>query len=326
MTVAQRTSRTTRNVASPGPLASTDVPRQIGPWRIVGLAGEGAWTRVYRAAPLVAPLGSPADYALKVIRPDRATDPIASRLLQREEYVGRQVSHPHLSPVLSSRVDRPPFYLATPFLTGSTLAEVLASRAVGLSTVGSSTVGLRTVGLSVLDALWYVRQTAEALLALHAAGWIHGDIKPTNIFVGTSGHVTLIDLGFARRVDGPVDAHAVPWQALPLAGTPAYAAPEVHLAREEIGRPADIYSLGVTLFEALTGRRPFDERDPAALATAHCQSAPPALRDARFDLPDEAERLVTSMLAKDPSERPGTPDVIDALVELEIAALGDGRI
>lgn len=306
MTVAHRTSKSARTDASADPSNSVDLPRQIGPWRIVAMAGEGAWTRVYRAAPIVAPPGSPADYALKVVRPDRTTDSVANRLLQREEYVGRQVSHPHLSPVLSSRVDRPPFYIATPYLTGATLAELLASQA-----------------LSVLDALWYARQTAEALSALHSAGWMHGDTKPANIVVGSNGHVTLIDLGFARRVDGHIDAHAVPWKSLPLAGTPAYAAPEVHLAREEIGRPADIYGLGVMLFELLTGRRPFAEQDPASLAAAHCQTIPPALRDVRVDLSDEAERLVARMLAKEPTDRPVATDVIDTLVELEIAALGD---
>lgn len=322
--------KTPRIVRQDEPARAIEHPKQIGPWRIVSLAGQGAWTCVYRAAPLVAPPGSPADYALKVIRPDRATDPMASRLLQREEYVGRQVSHPHLSPVLSSRVDRPPFYLATPFLVGATLAELLVASRTSSSPPGLAAAE-QTDGatdkapferfLRIGDGLWFARQVAEAIEALHSAGWMHGDVKPANVFVGASGHATLIDLGFARRVGPDVDAHAVPWKYLPLMGTPAYSAPEVHLAREDVGRPADVYSLGVTLFESLAGRLPFEATEPAALATAHCQAAPPDVRDLRSNVPRDAALLVSRMLAKDHVERPAIGDVLAELIDLEIATL-----
>jgi serine/threonine protein kinase len=112
---------------------------------------------------------------------------------------------------------------------------------------------------------------AEALDALHAAGWMHADVKPSNVFVSSSGHVTLIDLGFARSADerGSIADR-------PLLGTLNYMAPEVLYSSRGGDIRSDVYSLGVTLFEMLTGRLPFDSQDVAELASqqrAHARRA-----------------------------------------------------
>lgn len=301
---------------------------RIGSWRLVSLVGEGAWTRVYRAAPARLAEGSPADYAVKVLRPELQHDAIAGRLLQREELVGRQVTHPHLAPVLSSRIDRKPYFITSPFLQGWTLRECLTgertSEQLNEQVVGpraSESAHRRTIAVSA--ALWVARQVTEALDALHTAGWLHGDIKPSNIHIASSGHATLLDLGFARRLGPHLDAHAVPWDSLLVGCTPAYAAPEIHQSQPTTDPASDIYSLGVVLFEMLTGRWPFPQTDIRKLAAAHCQEPVPDPRHWAPHVPARVVRLLHSLLAKSPSDRPLTAELIDKLVDLEIATFGE---
>ena len=155
-----------------GTVDVASLPARIGPWRIVSLAGEGAWTRVYRAAPVRFPADSPADYAVKVLRDELRHDSTAGRLLQREELVGRQVTHPHLAPVLSSRIDRKPFFVTTPFLSGMTLRDCLARR----PSIASDQEAPRAV-LAVSSALW-VGASSRGSAASHCT-------RPAG-FMGTS--------------------------------------------------------------------------------------------------------------------------------------------
>ena len=125
----------------------------------------------------------------------------------------------------------------------------------------------------VPEALWIVRQTAEALDALHTAGWMHGDVTPGNIHVSPTGHVTLLDLNFARRRDefgSAVDR--------PIMGTCGYMAPEYLTSALRPDIRSDIYSLGAVLFEILAGRRPYAGETLAATV-----DAAPAVVAARFD-------------------------------------------
>jgi len=168
-------------------------------------------------------------------------------------------------------------------------------------------------------ALWMARQVVEALEALHAAGWMHGDVKPGNVFVSPEGHVTLLDLGFARRRDetgSAVDRL--------LTGTCNYMAPELITSALRADIRSDVYSLGVVLFELLAGRLPFTGESLAELATKHRQSRPPNLRRLAPHLPQAVVELVQQMLAKDPLRRPQTPrELIDRLVGLEIATFSE---
>ena len=156
--------------------------------------------------------------------------------------------------------------------------------------------------LDVPTALWIVRQVAEALDALEAAGWVHGDVKPENIFVSSEGHATLLDLGFARRSD-----EAAQTAERGVMGTAAYLAPERLAAPAEADIRGDIYSLGAVLFESLAGRPAFEGDTLADLLRRQRQSAPPNLLKLVPQLPPDAAWLVRRMLAKDPLRRPQTP-------------------
>jgi serine/threonine-protein kinase len=222
--------------------------------------------------------------------------------MRREARVGREVAHPHLVAVLASHVCRTPYFVVMPWLTGQTLERRLAAEAP----------------MEVPAALWVARQIAEALAALHSAGWTHGDVKPSNVFVSSDGHVTLLDLGFARRRDetGSVVNRCV-------TGTGNYLAPEMITSALGIDARSDLYSLGAVLFEMLSGRVPFEANTLAELATRHKQDRPPGLRRLAPHVPAGVSRLVGQMLAKEPLRRPQTAsELVERLVTLEVETFG----
>jgi serine/threonine-protein kinase len=265
---------------------------------LVGSLGEGALTRIFQARPADSPAGAPADYALKLLRPELREQPYARRLLEREALAAARVAHPHLVPVLAAVLTGDEPYLVLPYLPGTTLGRLLRS----------------DLGPTPAQALWFIRQTAEALAALHRAGWLHGDVKPDNILASLQGHVTLLDLGFASRAGATDDQQ-------PLVMSPAYAAPERLAGHGVITSAADIYSLGATLFELLVGSPPFVARDAAALARLHLEAAAPDLESLAPALPAGVAPLVRRMLAKEPLRRPDSQrELPELLMQLEIAA------
>lgn len=280
-----------------------DARGRVGPWQLVRQVAEGNLCRVYQARPADGPLDRSAGYAVKVLLERWQDDTAAIELLRREAIVGRQVSHRHLISVLAAHVGGPPYFVVMPWLAGSTLADLLAAG--------------RRPPLPV--ALWLARQTAEALGALHVAGWMHGDVKPSNIFVSPSGHATLLDLGFVRR---PEETGCVVDRC--VAGTFHYIAPEMITSALRPDIRSDLYSLGVTLYELLTGRLPFVGRSLAELAEQHRQSEPPEIRSLAPRLPLDVARLVHQLLAKEPLRRPQTPaELVVRLTVLEIATFAE---
>ena len=270
---------------------------RVDGWELVELASRGSMGHVFRARPAGTPVDRPGAYAVKVLRPHWEHDAGAVDLFRRQATVSKEVSHPHLVSILAAGIRRPPYYVVMPWLAGSTLEDRLGH------------------GIDLPHLLWMVRQVAEALEALHTAGWIHGDVKPSNIFISTSGHVTLVDVGFARRVaqtSSAIDR--------PVTGTAHYMAPELFTSTPRADIRSDIYSLGVVLFQSLTGRVPFDGKSLAEVTSQHLRSRAPDLRHHVPHLPSGLVYLVRDMLAKEPLRRPRTPgELIDRLVTLEIA-------
>lgn len=275
---------------------------QIGDWVLTELLAEGAVTRVYRARPRHATTCPPA-YAIKVLQRPWEDNAHAVGLLRREAAVGRRVAHPHLIAILAASTFAPPYYVVMPWLHGATLGRRLA----------------QTPRLDPPLAFWVARQTAEALNALHRAGWMHGDVKPENVFLSPEGHVTLLDLGFARRTDGSEKpcAHR-------LMGTSYYLAPELAARPPRGDIRSDLYSLGVVLFEMLAGQRPFAGTSLSDVLQQHRQARAPDLGLLAPGLPDDAYVLVRQLLAKEPLRRPSDPaEVIARLVALEIATFSE---
>jgi eukaryotic-like serine/threonine-protein kinase len=283
--------------------APASAPPVIPGWGLIEMFGQGRWSSLWRARPGARPDAWPGDYAVKLLKPEYAADPPCVEMLRREVYLGRKIAHPHLATVLDSHVQRAPYFLVLPFLDGVNLADALAASPPTVS-----------------HALWLARQTAEALAALHQHGWRHSDVKPANIHVAPTGHVTLLDLGLAQ----PVESRAARDRA--FAGSVAYGSPETFCAAQPIGAASDVYSLGIMLFEMLAGRVPFDHAEADVVAAAHLQMAPPDVRSLAPQTPGRVARVLRRMLAKDPLRRPTSAECAGLLMGLEIETFGEGLL
>lgn len=253
---------------------------------------------IWQARHAEGPLEAGPAYAIKRPRTDLESDALAVLMLRREARAAQAAAHPHLMPVLAHHLREAPHFLVMPWLEGHSLEA-------RIRTSGKVPLGL---------AFFYLRQTAEALDALHRARFLHGDLKPANIHLSPQGHATLLDLGFASALDerelvGPE-----------VAGTPDYLAPERLHARLQPDARADFYSLGVTLFRLLTGKLPREAS--AAPGPVSALEAMRALRRACPQAPKQSVTLIGELLAIDPLRRPASAtEIIRRLIELEISTL-----
>jgi serine/threonine protein kinase/tetratricopeptide (TPR) repeat protein len=257
--------------------------------------------------------------ALKVCRPDVAGDPRMRARFTTEAVSLAQLNHPNVVPVLSTGEGQGLPYLAMEYVAGPTLAQVIQEvRAAGPDSLASevaSRVLARREGVNAgelwseqharLDRAYYLwvietlRQVAQGLAAVHAAGILHRDVKPCNIVFAFDGVPKIVDFGLARA-----GATATTTVAGEFYGTPAYTSPEQ--ARGDIASvsPAsDVFSFGVMLFECLSLHRPFSGQTAADVLSQVLNSDAPLLRQAEKRIPWELEAIVDKCLRKPPGER-----------------------
>jgi serine/threonine protein kinase len=272
------------------------LPRLPG-YELIQRLGGGPLTSVYAARDCA----TDQLCAVKLLRADWEDQPTAIKLLQREARTGLVVRHAHLVRISFAHVTRPPYFLVMELLSGESLRRRLR----------------RDYRLEVPTALWIARQTAEALAALHKAGFLHGDIKPDNIRLVSEGNAILIDLGFAHRPGE--NAHLL--ERGYVLGTVDYLAPELCAFENESGTSGDIFSLGVTLFEMLTGHLPFPPGTIQQTLRRHGTEPAADIREYGVSLPAGLIALVNRLLARRPEERPRAGVVVQQLIALEIASL-----
>jgi len=145
-------------------------------------------------------------------------------------------------------------------------------------------------------------QVAEALHAAHERGIIHRDVKPRNILIADSGHIKVADFGIARAVESTTIS-----QSGDILGSVKYMSPE-QAAGERVGPGSDLYSLGVVLYEMLTGRVPFDATTPADVAAGHTKGPPPSPRALNPEVPEGVDTIVMRLLVTDPEVRYGSAE------------------
>ena len=270
-----------------------------GAWEIGPQLGEGTYYRVFRARPSEGSF-SGWDFALKTIRPEFKGENLLKDRLALEAEAGSEITCAHIVPVIDSRHGS---FVVMPRVWGKTLAQLLA--------VGEK--------FPLGSAVWTVRQLAQGLQSVHDAGWIHGDVKPDNVVLSSTGHATLIDLGFAQRVDLSLPCTS---RKCDRQGTLRYLPPEMLSTSVPILPQADTYSLGVILFELITGRQLYDQTSTEEIVRAQLARQAPSVRDIGSRVPEALDRLVRRMLAKDPLRRP-SPDVdlVNALAAIEVDLL-----
>jgi serine/threonine protein kinase/tetratricopeptide (TPR) repeat protein len=261
--------------------------RTIGHYRVLQALGQGAMGEVYLAEDQR--LHRPV--ALKLLRAQSGSDEARERLL-REARAASALNHPNIAVIYeideADQDGAPLRYLAMEYVAGKTLADMARRGDLTLDTV--------------LDMVW---QIADALSEAHSRGIVHRDVKPSNVMVTESGRVKVLDFGLAKQQPFVSDVAAT-WsrgmhrsEDAAIIGTVAYMAPEQALGHEIDGR-ADVFSLGVLLYEVLSGRLPFGGEHPIRVLDAILHSEAPPLV-ARFSDPRivHVEAVVRRMLAKD---------------------------
>jgi serine/threonine protein kinase len=279
--------RIPRPPASSNPLTSSDpisggrfTPGQIirERYRVVALAGRGGMGEVYRAEDLT--LGQVV--ALKFLPEALSGDAAALARFHSEVRTARQVSHPNVCRVFDiGDADGTPF-LTMEYVDGEDLASVV-----------------RRIGrLSPDKATEIARQICAGLAAAHERGVIHRDLKPANVMLDGAGKIRITDFGLAGIAASIKGAEV-------RAGTPAYMAPE-QLAGREVSTKSDIYSLGLILYEILTGKRAFEASTLPELTKLREQSAITNPSTLVRDLDPLIERVILRCLENDPEKRPAT--------------------
>ncbi|MFW6135875.1 MAG: serine/threonine-protein kinase, partial [Chloroflexota bacterium] len=270
------------------------VGQQLGKYRIKDKIGSGGMGTVFKAYDPTLDRYA----AVKVLAPHLVWQEEAIERFLREARAAARLRHPSIVTIYDVGQEKDCYYFAMEYLEGQTLTEILQER-------GS---------LPWPEVLSILRPLAAALDYAHGEGLVHRDIKPGNVVVGSQGRVTLTDFGIV---------HAAQQSRLTatgtLVGTPEYMSPEQAKGLTVDAR-SDQYSLGVVAYEMLGGRVPFSAESPFALLYKVTQEPLPDIREARPDLPVEAEQALAKALAKQPDDRyPTTTAFVDALEQAIVA-------
>lgn len=259
---------------------------RIGRYEILNEIGRGGMAVVYRARDP----NFNRDVAVKVLPRELLHDPNFKARFQREAQTIAGLEHPAIVPVHDFGEEDGQPYLVMRYMPGGSLADRLKLGPVGLT-----------------EALRIVGQLAPALDRAHLAGIVHRDLKPANILFDREDNAYIADFGLAKIANADVNLSATA-----VYGTPAYMSPEQAKGVKEIDGRADLYALGVVAYQMLAGRVPYEADTPIALALKHVMEPAPRLRDARPDLPEQADRVLQRAMAKDPRDRFATASHLHA--------------
>ncbi len=257
--------------------------QNLGKYEVKERIGRGGMAEVYKA------YHESLDrfVAVKVLHPFLGEDPEFQERFEREARNIARLKHTNIVQVYDFDVDskRDLYYMIMEFIDGPTLR----TRLMQLSFQGEQ--------FSIAEAVRVIRDLASALAFAHSRGMIHRDIKPANIMLDSDGRVVLTDFGIARIVSGPTMTASGS-----MVGTPAYMSPEQGLGQPGDNR-SDIYSLGVVLYQLVTGTTPYDADTPIAIVLKHVNDPLPPPTSINAEIPEALERIIFRALAKSPEER-----------------------
>src|SRR5262245_48415197 len=282
--------------ASSKPMESLNTGYQIDVYQLLAPIGRGGMGEVYLA--LDTRLGRKV--AIKFLPAAFTTDADRAHRFAREARAASALNHPNIITVHeigeAATVNGSMRYIVTEYAEGETLRQRMESMP-----------GRRMKPLEAIDS---AMQIAAALSAAHEAGVTHRDIKPENVMVRRDGIVKVLDFGLAKQTESAspvVDSQATTMarnitDAGVVMGTPRYMSPE-QARGDKVDARTDIFSLGVALYEMITGRAPFSGTTPAEVSAAILRDSPPPLAECAPDAPPEMERILDNALRKDREER-----------------------
>jgi serine/threonine protein kinase len=256
--------------------------RKIGRYEILEVIGIGANSRVARAFdPLIARI-----VAIKLFPSELARGEARKRFVQEARVVG-QLSHPAVIALHDMGIDEPSQtpYLVMEFIQGQPLEKVLEKGSIPCS-----------------RACAWAAEVATALAVAHRKGVIHGDVKPANILITENERIKLTDFGMARLASRDS-------KDTPLLGSPAYWCPEQIVGKPQDAR-SDIFSLGVVMYEMVTGHRPFDADSLQGICAKILSSTPLPPSHANPSVPVAFNELIASCLEKDPARRCASAEIL----------------
>jgi eukaryotic-like serine/threonine-protein kinase len=255
-----------------------------GRYRIQRKLGAGGMADVYLAEDQE--LGRRV--AIKILNGRHANDAQFIERFRREAKNAAALNHPNIVSIYDRGEAEDTYYIAMEFLDGRTLKELI---------VGHGAAPVRV-------AIEYARQILSALRFAHRHGIVHRDIKPHNVLVDAEGRVKVTDFGIARAGTSQMT------ETGSIVGTAQYLSPE-QARGGEVDQRSDLYSLGVVLYELLTGKTPFEGDTPVEVAMKHLSNAPKPPSELRKDIPPELDMVVLRALAKDPNDRYQSADEME---------------
>jgi len=262
-----------------------------GRYQIIEQIGRGGMGRVYKAFDTEIQ----GKVALKLIKPEIAADKNSIERFRNELKLARKVAHRYVSQMFDLGNHESTYFITMVYVTGEDLKSFIR----------------RTGQLSVSKALTLAGQIAEGLSEAHRLGVIHRDLKPRNIIIDKDGNARIMDFGIARSVS----SKGITEKGI-MVGTPEYMSPE-QTEMIDVDHRTDLYSLGIVLFEMLTGRVPFEGETPLGVAVKQKTEKPPRPEEFNPQISQDLSRLILKCLEKEPAERYQTvDDLLAALREI----------
>ena len=258
-------------------------------YRLLELIGSGGMAVVYRGADTLLQ----RQVAVKVLREAFAGDPAFLARFQREARAAARLDHPNVVTVYDVGQDGDRHYIVMEYVDGQDLKTLIRQKG----------------RLDVHEALPLAIQVCAGVGHAHQAGIIHCDVKPQNVLVTRDGRAKVTDFGIARALSGSgITESETVW------GSPLYFSPE-QAAGDPPSPASDVYSIGVMMYEMLTGSPPFQAEKPTALALMHMREDPPPLAVRNPQVPPQLEWIVRKVLSKDPSARYRTAEQLAHVLE-----------
>lgn len=246
-------------------------------YKIVSLLGEGGMALVYKANDLI----TSKDVALKIMRPETAIDKTNLSRFEREARAAASLNHQNIVRVNNLGTYKGYPYMVNELITGQTLRQILDIRGK----------------FSIIESLDIMEQLCRAISYAHQHGVIHRDIKPQNIFLASDGTIKLADFGIATFQN----ANHVTRSEIVI-GSVHYMAPEISQGHPASER-SDIYSMGITFFELITGKVPFDSQSAVTVALMHIKDKFPSIKKFNNKTPQCVEEIILKAVNKDPIDR-----------------------